>query len=261
MGKRWTRALVTGASSGIGNAIARLLASEGTELVVVARDRTRLEALANQVKVPCQVLVADLNDRWELANVEDRLSAQTDPIDLLVNNAGFGFVGRYDELDLDKEVSVVNVNVVALMRLSHVAAAAMATRTGRRDILNVSSVAGFIPSPTSATYAATKAFVTSLSQAMHEELLGTGIGVTALCPGFTRTEFQDRANAGDSTNKIPKMLWQTAEAVALAGLDGMAANKAIVIPGQHNKALAGLISALPKGAVRRIVGASAKQGL
>jgi uncharacterized protein len=258
MGTRWNRALVTGASSGIGLSIARQLAAEGTELVLVARDQARLEALAAEVRVPSQVLVADLGDPEQLAKVEARLSADADPIDLLVNNAGFGFVGRFDQLDIDKEASVVAVNITALMRLAHAAAAAMVTRTGTRGIMNVSSVAGFIPSPNAATYAATKAFVTSLSQAMHEELKGSGVAVSALCPGYTRTEFQDRANAGASSSKVPDRLWQSAEAVAIAGLDGVFANKPIVIPGAHNKAMAGLISALPKGAVRRIVAAGSK---
>jgi uncharacterized protein len=258
MGTRWNRALVTGASSGIGLSIARQLAAEGTELVIVARDQARLEALAEEVRVPCTVLVADLSEPTQLARVEARLADHEAPIDLLVNNAGFGFVGRFDQIDIDKETGVVAVNIVAMMRLAHAAAGAMSTRSGTRGIMNVSSVAGFIPSPNAATYAATKAFVTSLSQAMHEELKSTGVAVSALCPGYTRTEFQDRANAGDTTSKVPDRLWQSAEAVAIAGLDGVFANKAIVIPGAHNKAAAGLISALPKGVVRRIVAAGNK---
>jgi uncharacterized protein len=258
MARRWNRALVTGASSGIGWETSLLLAAEGTELVVVARDRGRLERLAALVSVPCEVLVADLGDRSQLAVVEERLRAEP-PIDLLVNNAGFGFSGRFDEMDLDRETAVVDVNVTAVVRLTHAAASAMVGRTGKRSILNVSSLAGFIPAASSATYGATKAFVTSFSQAVHEELKGEGIDVTALCPGFTRTEFQQRANAMTEAGKIPDRLWQSAEAVARAGLDGVRANKAIVVPGVHNKAAASLASALPKGALRRVIGAGAKQ--
>ncbi len=255
--RRWQRALVTGASSGIGWETAILLAAEGTELVIVARDRQRLEQLATLVNVPCEVLIADLGNAAQLASVEARLRAEPF-IDLLVNNAGFGFSGRFDQMDIDRETSVIEVNVTAVTRLSHAAAAAMVGRSGRRSILNVSSLAGFIPAASSATYGATKAFVTSFSQALHEELKGEGIVVTALCPGFTRTEFQQRANAMTEAGKIPDRLWQSARDVVQAGLDGVAANKAIVVPGLHNKAAAGLASALPKGALRRIIGAGAK---
>ncbi len=257
-GRRWQRALVTGASSGIGWETALLLAKEGTELVVVARDNERLERLAAQVGVLCEVLVADLGDPAQLATVESRLQAEPF-IDLLVNNAGFGFSGRFDQMDIDRESSVIAVNVTAVSRLSHAAAVSMRGRPGKRSILNVSSIAGSIPAASSATYGATKAFVTSFSQAMHEELRPEGIDVSALCPGFTRTEFQQRANAMTEAGKIPDRLWQSAHDVAAAGLDGVAANKAIVVPGLHNKAAAGLASALPKGLLRRIVGAGAKQ--
>ncbi len=249
---------MTGASSGIGWETSLLLASEGTELVVVARDRERLEKLASLVNVPCEVLVADLGNAAQLASVEARLRAEPS-IDLLVNNAGFGFSGRFDQMDIDRETSVIAVNVTAVMRLSHAAAASMVGRGGRRSILNVSSLAGFIPAASSATYGATKAFVTSFSQAMHEELKAEGIAVTALCPGFTRTEFQQRANALTEAGKIPDRLWQSAVDVARAGLEGVAANKAIVVPGVHNKAAASLASALPKGALRRIIGAGAQR--
>jgi uncharacterized protein len=258
---RWHRALVTGASSGIGYAIAKQLASEGTELVIVARDRARLEALAAEVNVPCAVLVADLSDRDQLAIVEARLTQAAEPIDLLVNNAGFGFTGRYDQLDIDRETRVIDVNVVAMARLAHAAATTMTTLatthphlgSAKAGILNVSSVAGFLPTPSSATYAATKAYVTSFSQALFEELKPLGVVVTALCPGFTRTEFQARAAISDTDlRKIPDRLWQSAEVVARAGLDGLAAGKALVVPGAHNKFAAGLTSALPRTPLRVI---------
>ena len=247
----WNRALVTGASSGIGREIARQLAADGTELVVVARNEARLDVLAAEVGVPCQVLVADLADRNELSYVEDRIRDRSDPIDLLVNNAGFGFQGPFHELDLEREAAVVDVNVVALHRLAHVAARAMA-EDGRGGIVNVSSMAGFMAAPGSATYAATKAFVTSLSEAMHAELRPLGVHVSALCPGFTRTEFQDRANYDAS--KVPDRVWQSAAEVAAAGLDGVAKNRVVVVPGTTNRIGASVINALPASLRRFAVG-------
>jgi short-subunit dehydrogenase len=239
--------LVTGASSGIGKEIARRLAAEGTELVLVARDEQRLDALAAEVDVACEVLVADLADPTELSYVEDRLRDVSVPIDLLVNNAGVGHQGLFHELDLEREAAMVDVNVVALHRLAQVAAVEMAA-AGRGGILNVSSMAGFAGAPGTATYAATKAFVTSLSEAIHAELAPFGVHVTALCPGFTRTEFQDRADY--DTSKLPDFVWQTAEQVAEAGLRGIAANRTVVVPGAKNKIGAGVINVLP-GSVRR----------
>ncbi len=243
----WTRALVTGASSGIGREIARQLAAEGTELVVVARDEQRLDRLAAEVDVPCEVMVADLADKGGVSRIEDRLRNVSTPIDLLVNNAGFGHQGLFHELDLEREAAVVDVNVVAVHRLAHVAAVVM-VGAGHGGILNVSSMAGFMAAPGSATYAATKAFVTSLSEAMHAELEPSGVHVSALCPGFTRTEFQDRADY--DTSKLPEFVWQTAEQVAEAGLRGVAANRTVVVPGAKNKIGASVINVMP-GSLRR----------
>lgn len=243
----WTRALVTGASSGIGKEIARQLASDGTELVVVARNGERLARLAGEVDVPCRVLAADLGVPNELSYVEDRLRDRAEPIDLLVNNAGFGSQGPFHELDLEREAAVVEVNVVAVHRLAHIAGAEMVA-AGRGGILNVSSMAGFMAAPGTATYGATKAFVTSLSEAMHADLGPHGVHVTALCPGFTRTEFQDRADYDAS--HLPDFMWQNATDVAAAGLRGVAANRAVVVPGVPNKVGASVINVLPS-AVRR----------
>jgi short-subunit dehydrogenase len=225
------------------------LAENGTELVVVARNADRLQELADSVPVECEVLIADLAEPSELAKVEVRLRDRERPIDLLVNNAGFGFQGTFHELDLDREASVVDVNVGALHRLSHVAAGVMVP-AGRGGILNVSSIAGFVGSPGTATYAATKAFVTSFSEGIHAELKPYGVHVSALCPGFTRTEFQQRADYDASS--IPDALWQSASDVAKIGLDGVRTNRAVVVPGAKNRLGAAAINALP-GAVRRLV--------
>jgi short-subunit dehydrogenase len=232
---------VTGASSGIGLAMARQLAGRGTDLVVVARDRDRLEALADELSDPArmatpvevEVLVADLADREALDRVADRLAADP-PVDLLVNNAGFGNTGDFIDLDRDRETAVVEVNIVALHRLAHAAATVMAPR-GRGGILNVSSIAGYLPAPGSATYAATKAFVTSFSEALAAEVSDRGVRVTALCPGLTRTEFHQRASYDASG--FPDFTFQTADDVAIAGLDGVDRGRIAVIPGTHNRAV------------------------
>ena len=249
----WNRALVTGASSGIGAAFARLLAAHGTDLVVVARDRARLADLADELGqahgVDVEILTADLSDRSALNAVADRLMADP-PVDLLINNAGLGFAGDFIELDAESESGVVDVNVTAMHRLAHAAATVMSGR-GRGGIVNVSSVAGFGPSPRAATYAATKAFVTSLSEALHTELGPKGVVVTCLCPGLTRTEFHSRAGMDDTMN-APEALWQSAEAVARAGLEGVTRGRAVVVPGLHNKAYGGLLRSAPSGLARRI---------
>lgn len=246
----WERALVTGASSGIGREFARQLAADGTDLVVVARDERRLRELAESVGVDCEVVVADLSDRPALGRVEARLADPSSQIDLLINNAGFGFQGLFHELGLDAASAVVDVNVTAVHRLAHAAAGAMVS-AGRGGIVNVSSMAGFTSAPGTATYAATKAFVTSLSESMHSELQPHGVHVCALCPGFTRTEFQDRADYDASS--IPDLAWQSAADVARAGLHGVAKNRPVVVPGALNKVAVGAVNALPARLRRPLV--------
>ncbi len=249
-------ALVTGASAGIGEEFSRQLAARGHDLILVARDRARLEALAKEVSdahgANAEVLPADLTDDEQLAAVEQRARN----VDILINNAGYGTFGNFYEIDLAVEVREVQLNVVALMRLTHAAAVAMAAR-GNGAILNVSSLAGFQPGPMNATYGATKAFVTSFTEAVHEEMKGTGVAVSVLCPGFTHTEFQARANAPASS--VPGFMWQDAPEVATAGLDGLAKNKAIIIPGNVNKTLGMFTSMVPHGISRRVSAAVLKR--
>lgn len=248
----WRRALVTGASSGIGAAFARQLAASGTDVVVVARSTDRLSALAAEVTarfgVAADVLVADLADSHDLATVEARVAAVEQPIDLLVNNAGYGFQGEFGQIPVDDEEAEIRVNIVALVRLSHAAARRMPT-TGGGAILNVSSVASFQPAPLGANYAATKAYVTSLSQSLHEELKGKGVTVTALCPGLTRTEFQER---GGYRIGVPDFAWQEADEVARAGLEAAARGDAVEVPGLHNKAMVSTMRVLSMGVQRRV---------
>jgi len=245
-------ALITGASVGIGEQFARQLAERGHDLVLVARDAARLEALAKEIEgangAHAEVFPADLTDPAQLASVEARVGS----VDVLVNNAGFGTFGVFHTLDVDNETREINLNVIALVRLTHAAASAMAER-GAGAILNVSSLAGFQPGPSNATYGATKAFVTMFTEAVHEELKGTGVSVTVLCPGFTHTEFQERANVPAAD--VPGFMWQEAPEVARAGLDGLAKNRAIVIPGTTNKVL-GNLSAITPHAISRRLGAA-----
>jgi short-subunit dehydrogenase len=252
MGRTWQRALVTGASSGIGEAFARQLGAAGTDLVVVARSVDALESLAAEVRaragVEVEVLPADLADPAALAEVEQRVAAVERPVDLLVNNAGFGFQGAFGEIPVDDEEAEIRVNIVALVRLSHAAARRMPA-TGGGAILNVSSVAAFQPAPRSANYSATKAYVTSFSQSLHEELKPKGVTVTVLCPGLTRTEFQAR---GGYEIGVPERFWQGADEVARAGLEACAAGRAVEVPGWHNKALVQGVRLLPMGLQRRV---------
>ncbi|MCZ7534911.1 MAG: SDR family oxidoreductase [Acidimicrobiia bacterium] len=246
-------ALVTGASAGIGEAIARRLAADGHDLVVVARSADRLAVLAKDLEAEhggdVEVLVADLTDGEQLARVEARLGDPDRPIDLLVNNAGYGTVGTFVEMPADREENEIALNVVALMRLTHAALGPMKERK-RGAILNVSSLAGQQPTPGMATYGATKAFVTSFTMAVREEVRGSGIRITVLAPGFTNTEFQ--ARAGVDEIGVPGILLQSPDEVAKAGLDALTKDNAIVVSGWLNWAAATATKVVPTSVVRRV---------
>lgn len=252
----WASALVTGASSGIGEAFARQLAAAHTDLVLVARRADKLADLAEELAergVRVEVLAADLTDLADRAQVGDRLADPDRPIDLLVNNAGRGAAGDFADGDLGAYRDVVELNVGALVELSHHAAVAMRARQ-RGWILNVSSLGGHAPGPGFAVYSATKAFVTSFSESLHEELRGDGVGVTVVCPGATRTEFGAVAGTGDGGADLPEPLWQTADEVAAEGLAATAAGKAVRVTGALNRATAALSTVLPRAANRKIAG-------
>jgi uncharacterized protein len=247
----FARALVTGASSGIGETYARTLAARGTALVLVARREDRLEALAKEVDVDAEVLAADLADPDDLSRVEARVAAATDPVDLLVNNAGFGTTGTFASLDVEREEEEIRLNVLALVRLCRAALPGMVDRR-HGGIVNVSSLAAFQPDPGNATYGATKAFVLSFSEALAEELRKTGVRVQALCPGYTRTEFQTTAEY--ETSRIPKAVWQRPEQVVDASLTALEKNKVLCIPGPHNKVAAVGSGFLPRVVRRKLAG-------
>jgi short-subunit dehydrogenase len=244
----WRRALVTGASSGIGAALARQLAAEGTDLVMVARDKARLDALAAELGgVAVEVLPADLADAASLAAVEARVADDERPIDLLVNNAGFGTYGPFVDADIDTETQEITVNVTALVRLSHAALRAMVPRA-RGSIMNISSMAALQATPGNATYGATKGFVAMFGEAVSSELAGTGVTVTTVLPGFTRTEFHERA--GVEPRRPLGMPWQSADACAAEALAAAHAGKSWVVTGRVNKVAAAAAGPVPRG-VRR----------
>jgi len=248
-------ALVTGASAGIGRSFAYALADRGYDLVLVARDTARLEALGKETGdgygAACEVLTADLADGDALARVEARLSESDRPVDLLVNNAGFGTSGKFHTMPVEREDQEIRLNVVALVRLCHAALDAQVAR-GRGGVINVASIAGYQPTPGNATYGATKAFVSSFSQAVHEELKGTGVRCMVLSPGFTRTEFQ--ARAGIDSSEVPGFLWQEAATVVDRALRAYDRGRAVCVPGPLNSATAAFTAVTPHAVTRRIAG-------
>jgi short-subunit dehydrogenase len=245
-------ALVTGASSGIGAAFAEALARRQYDLTLVARRLSRLDELAKSLResrnVEVDVLAADLTEPGGIDEVLGRIDASLP--DLLVNNAGMGTSGPFAELDPTRELFEVELNVVALLRLTRAVVGSMVER-GHGGLINVSSMAAFQPMPYNATYGATKAFVNSLTEALHEELRGTGVRVQALCPGFTRTEFQDVAQVDSS--RIPGFAWMQAEAVVEASLEALERGDLVCVPGAGNRALAALQRATPHALGRRVM--------
>lgn len=253
-------ALVTGASSGIGESFARLLAQRGHDLVVVARRADRLEEVAARAKsehgAACEVLIADLESDAGVAVIEARLHDDTRPVELLVNNAGFGTAGLFARSDLAREDQEIRLNVLALVHLTHAALPGLIAR-GEGGVINVSSVQGFMPSAYLATYGATKAFVNSFTESVASELRGTGVKIQTLAPGFTRTEFQARANM--KTEIVPTNAWMTPEAVVKASLAAFDRGDLLCVPGAQNQAMMGLQKFLPRALTRRISTALARR--
>jgi uncharacterized protein len=253
---------VTGASSGIGEAMAHELAQRGSHVVLVARSREKLESLAADLRghpgVEIEVLPADLTDGDDLAGVEERLRRTDAPVDLLVNNAGVGQVGAFADLDVDGAASQVQLNVLAPIRLAHAALSRLRAIRGG-GILNVSSIAATQPVPSMATYAGTKAFLTSWSEALHEELRGTGVHITALAPGFTRTGFVESAEAHGEASRIPGFIWSSATSVARVGLDGVTNNRSLVVPGPLYRAGVTVADLAPTTVTRRVLGFAMRQ--
>lgn len=245
-----TTALITGGSSGIGAAFARALAVKGHDLVLVARNSDRLAKAAAQLTADHQVVVetisADLGERADVLRVVERVASAEQPIDLLINNAGFGVRARLLSEDIDELDHALDVMVRAVMILSGSAGRAMGAR-GSGSIINVSSTAGFV---TMGAYSAIKAWVTVYSEGLSNELRDSGVTVTALCPGWVRTEFHERAEI--STGSIPKVLWLEADDLVAEALADAEAGKVISIPSKRYAVLMGVASRLPRVVVRTI---------
>ncbi len=241
-------ALITGASSGIGLELARVFAREGFDLVLVARNQKRLEEIARELKsVQVRVIAADLSRPEAPAEV----FAAVPKADVLVNNAGYGLFGKFTETPLAAELSMMQLNMATLVALTKLYLPGMvAAKSGK--ICNVASTAAFQPGPLMAIYYATKAFVLSFSEAIANELKGTGVTVTALCPGPTTSGFQEQAKMEDSgLVKGKKMM--DARTVAEAGYKGLMAGKTIVIPGFMNSLMARSVGFVPRSMITDVV--------
>lgn len=245
--------LITGASSGIGLELARLFAADKSDLILTARNAERLEQLAAELRsahgVQVRVMVQDLADPGAPAAIFERLRGEGVQVDVLVNNAGFGAVGRFVELPLERQMEMIQVNIAALTHLTRLFLPPMIER-GRGGILNVASTAAFQPGPYQAVYFGTKAYDLFLTEALAEELAGTGVVVSCLAPGATATGFM--AAAGAEHALLSRRLMD-ARTVARAGYRGFRAGKLLVIPGLLNKLGALAVRILPRRMVRRIV--------
>lgn len=239
------RALVTGATSGIGLALTLRLASLGVNIVLVARHAERLESVGERVRssgVQAETLSADLATAEGLASVAERVASNTDPIDILINNAGFGLATAFEQSDWADEQRLLDVLVAVPLRLIHAAIPGMQER-GRGWILNVSSMAAYLPE---GTYSAAKAYLVTLSRSLRMRYARNNIRVTALCPGFVHTEFHERMGTGE---QAPGWMWAHADRVAIEAIRGLRSGRAVVRSDWRYRALAPLIAVLPDRAL------------
>ena len=254
-----TTALITGATAGLGAAFARALAAEHRDLVLVARDAGRLAStakkLAEEHSVEVEVLPADLVTDSGCAAVEARLAEPDRPIEVLINNAGIGLGGNFTDNPVEDEERMLRLNVRAVMRLTHAALPSMLAR-GHGDVLNVSSVAGFGPTAPGSTYSASKAWVTTFSESLHLTSRLQGVRVIALCPGFVRTEFHERAEI--PTGEIPGPFWLDADDVVRDALADLRKGRPTSVPSVRYKVLGGIVRYAPRPIFLRVVGRAAK---
>jgi uncharacterized protein len=247
-------ALVTGASTGIGAELAKRFAEGGFDLVLVARSRDKLERLAEEVRerfgISVRIVVKDLSDPAACDELIRELEEAGVEVHALVNNAGIGVYGPFIETDWEREREMIRLNMEALTRLTKAFLPGM-LRRGEGKILNVASTAAFQPGPLMAVYYASKAYVLSFTEAIAEELRGTGVTVTALCPGPTRTEFGSRAGFG--TSKLFQRGEMDAETVAREGYRGLISGRRVVIPGLSNRLLVGSVRFFPRGLIAKIM--------
>jgi hypothetical protein len=250
--------LITGASSGIGEAFARRLARDGRHVLLVARRGDRLEALAKALraehKIDAHVIASDLARAGAVGVLAAEVERRDLVVDWLVNNAGFGTYGRFHELPITDELGEIQLNVAALVELTGRFLPAMVRRK-RGAVINVASVAGFGPGPYMATYGATKAFVKSFSEAIGAEVASTGVSVLCVCPGFTRTEFQARAEL--DVSQVPSMAWMTPAAVVDQAVAAVG-RRAVLVNGAMNRATATMMSLMPSSLTAWVVGTMIK---
>jgi uncharacterized protein len=246
------KAYITGASSGIGESFANTLA-DSYHLVIIARNNSRLSEIAKTLskKTEVEIFQADLSTSIDVDRLANKIIEEPN-LGMLVNNAGFGTNGEFATLDISQEVQEIQLNVIALVKLAHAAINRFKQQKSEGVIINVASIAGFLPVPLNATYAATKAFVKSFSEAIHEEVKHDNILVQALCPGLTRTEFQDRASI--DAKKFPDFLWMTSEEVVEESLEGLKTKAAICVPGILNKSTSTFLDIFPTDLVRSLMG-------
>jgi short-subunit dehydrogenase len=232
-------ALVTGASSGIGAAVAAELASRGFSLVLVARREERLHSLATELSsehgADAEIITADLGQETERDRLESEVRGRGRTVEVLVNNAGFGHQADFSRSPRDRMVEMVRVNVEAVVDLTSRFLKPMVERR-RGSVINIASTASFQPLPGSAVYAASKSFVLSFSEAVRTELRGTGVTVTAVCPGPVKTEFMTVAEVPGVEDRTPGVVWMSAEDIARQAVDGAAHDKRVVVPGLLNRA-------------------------
>ncbi|MEV5871541.1 SDR family oxidoreductase [Streptomyces tendae] len=240
-----TTALITGSTAGLGAAFARRLAADGHDLVLVARDTKRLREQATELHdrhgIEAEVLTTDLSTDAGIDAVAARLGDRRNPVDLLINNAGFGNKGRFLDVPMADELTMLKVHCEAVLRLTSAAVEAMRER-GRGGVVNVASVAAFVPR---GTYGASKAWVVQFTQGVAKDLAGSGVRLMALAPGFVRTEFHERAGMG--TDNIPNWMWLDADNVVAAGLADLSRGKSLSIPDPRYKTLMGAAKLVPRG--------------
>jgi uncharacterized protein len=245
--------LVTGASSGIGEALARRIARDGRRLVLVARRTDRLEMLAHELReangVAVDVVPADLTQPGAVSALVAEVERRGLAVDWLVNNAGFGTVGRFDTLPVERELEEIRLNVQALVELCGRCLPGMVQRR-RGVVMNIASLGGFAPGPYMATYAATKAFVLSFSEAIALELRDTGVHVLCVCPGFTRTEFQQKAEV--NVHGVPDFAWMSADAVADQAVHAVG-RETVLVNGAMNRMTASAVRLVPRSLTARLV--------
>ena len=250
-------ALVTGASAGIGEEFARALAQDGFDLVLVARRRERLEALAQQLakdhSVRVHVLPEDLADPAAPVRIHSALAQLGVHIDMLINNAGGGIKQMFAQTDWSEHAQLLQVQVVASAHLTHLLLPAMIER-GYGRIIQVASLAGLMPgAPTSTLYPAAKSFLVKFSESMAAELSESGVHVCAVCPGFTRSEFHDVMGTRAVVSKLPTFMWQDARSVAREGINAVHSNKTVYVTGTINQLLASAVRVLTPGLARKMM--------